>query len=148
MKLFALLLPFLLLASCEDFPRDPENTLERVRSEHSFKVGLVAPLGEQAEPKIAALLQRVSAETDALPQLKRGDAEPLLNQLEQGEIDLVIGRFEKKSPWAKLVTLGPPLERERHGKVEFHLAPVMRNGENAWISLIEREARNVAPEAQ
>ncbi|HEX8585375.1 MAG TPA: hypothetical protein VF680_13330 [Allosphingosinicella sp.] len=78
----------------------------------------------------------------------RGDAEPMLDQLEQGELDLVIGRFEKKSPWAKLVTIGPPLRREMQGKTEFRLAPVLRNGENAWIALVEREVRDAAPEAQ
>jgi hypothetical protein len=40
------------------------------------------------------------------------------------------------------------LRREKQGKTEFHLAPVLRNGENAWIGLVEREVRNAAPQAQ
>ncbi|HEY0625273.1 MAG TPA: hypothetical protein VGD10_00925 [Allosphingosinicella sp.] len=143
------ILAVLLATSCGDYPRDPEGTLKRVQGEKSFRVGLVAPLGEAGDGSEAArLLQAISVRTGAEPRIVRGDAEPLLNRLEEGDLDLVIGRFEKKSPWARLVTIGPPLRREMHKKVEFHLAPVMMNGENAWIGLVEREARNVAPEAQ
>jgi hypothetical protein len=143
-------LGLLALASCNaGFPRDPEGTLDRVRMERSFRVGLVAPLAEgTSEAKVDALLARIGKVSGASPSVEQGDAEPLLKRLEEGEIDLVIGRFEKKSPWKQLVTFGPPLRIERHGKAEFHLAPLMRNGENAWIALVEREARDVAPEAQ
>jgi hypothetical protein len=139
----------LLTASCGDFPRDPEGTLTRVRSQGVFRVGLVttAPVGAD-DSRVAALLAGIGKSAGARAELIRGDAEPMLDQLEQGELDLVIGRFEKKSPWAKLVTIGPPLRREMQGKTEFRLAPVLRNGENAWIALVEREVRNAAPEAQ
>lgn len=83
-----------------------------------------------------------------MPVIERGDAEGLLKGLEQGRLDLVLGRFEKKSPWLSLVTFSPPLRVEKEGKETFHLAAAMRNGENAWIGLVEREARDVAPEAQ
>lgn len=144
-----LCLGLLAVTSCADFPRDPENTLERVRAERSFRVALVAPLGDGGlDPKAAALLQRIENASGATAKLERGDAEPLLNRLEEGELDMVIGRFEKKSPWNRLVSFSPPLRREMHGKVEFYLTAAARNGENAWIGLIERETRNVAPEAQ
>lgn len=92
-----------------------------------------------------ALLQRVSRASGATPKLEQDASEILLGRLEKGELDLVIGRFEKKSPWVRLVTIGPPLKAEKLGKAEFQLAPVMKNGENAWIALVEREARDVAP---
>jgi hypothetical protein len=133
-------------SSCGDFPRDPEGTLDRVRAERSFRVGLVAPL--DSEPKVGALLGRIGKASGASPRVEPGSTELLLHRLEQGELDLVVGGFEKKSPWATRVTIGPPLRIEKQGKTEFHLAPVMRNGENAWIALVEREAREVAPETQ
>ena len=146
MKSFSLAICLTLLtASCGDFPRDPDDTLNRVRTQGSFRVGLVT---DGAGGEVAALLAAIGKRAGAKPQIMRGDGEPMLNRLEQGELDLVIGRFEKKSPWSHLVTMGPPLLRGKHGKTEFHLAPVMRNGENAWIALVEREVRNVAPEAQ
>jgi hypothetical protein len=139
----------LLAASCGDFPRDPEGTLARVRDQGSFRVGVVTRAGRGAAgAEVAALLAGIENSAGAKAELIGGDAEPMLDQLEQGELDLVIGRFEKKSPWAKRVTIGPPLRREKQGKAEFHLAPVLRNGENAWIALVEREVRNAAPEAQ
>ncbi|HEX8641096.1 MAG TPA: hypothetical protein VF704_08045 [Allosphingosinicella sp.] len=135
----------LLAASCSDFPRDPHGTLDRVRNEGSFRVGLVTV---DPSEEVAALLRGISRRARAAPRLIRGDAEPMLDLLEQGELDLVIGRFEKKSPWARLVTIGPPIKRRMQGDVEFRLAPAMRNGENAWIALVEREARDVAPDAR
>ncbi len=123
--------------------------MERVRSQGSFRVGLVAPLGQgRLDPKAAQLIQRVSASAGAQARLESGDTEPLLDRLERGELDLVLGRFEKKSPWARLVTFAPPLRVEKQGKTTFHLTAAMRNGENGWIALVEREARNAAPEAQ
>jgi hypothetical protein len=146
---FLLFLAAALATSCGQFPRDPEDTLNRVRSEGSFRVGLVAPLGQgRLDAKAAQLIQRVSSSAGAQARLEIGDAEPLLDRLESGDLDLVLGRFEKKSPWARLVTFGPPLRVEKQGKTTFHLTAAMRNGENAWIALVEREARNVAPEAQ
>lgn len=138
------------MAGCSgDFPRDADGTLDRVRSSHGFRVGLVAPLGESGlDPKVESFLHRVGRASGASARPERGDAEPLLKRLEEGELDLVIGRFDKKSPWGPLVTIGPPLRVERQGRAELHLAPVMQNGENGWIALVEREARNVAPEAQ
>jgi hypothetical protein len=134
------------LASCGEFPRDAEGTLDRIRHDRVIRVGIIAPNPEAAEAN--RLLQRLSRASGALPKLQEGDLETLLNSLEQGQLDLVLGRLEKKTPWLRRVTVGPPLRREKAGKVEYHLAPVMQNGENAWIALVERETRDAAPEAQ
>jgi hypothetical protein len=136
-------------ASCSEFPADPDGTLERIREQRVFRVGLVRLPGDGGIAAPAArLLQRVGQAAGARPRLERGEMEVLLHRLEEGEIDLVIGRFEAKSPWTGLVSLSPPLHKEKSGKAEFRLAAAMRNGENAWIGLVEREARAVAPEAQ
>ena len=137
------------LAGCADYPKDPESTLERVKTERIFHVGLVLGAGQSApDPKSRELIARIGGITHASPELIHGETEVLLTRLEEGDLDLVIGRFDKKSPWATRVTLGPPLARERQGKAEILLAPVMRNGENGWISLIEAQVRDVSPSAQ
>ena len=46
------------------------------------------------------------------------------------------------------MTIGPPLSKSLRSGVEIELAPAMRNGENAWIAIIEREVRDLAPQAQ
>ena len=143
---FGLSLALLAAGSCADFPRDPEGTLNRVRAERSFRIGLVAPLSG-SDPKVDALIRRVSKVSGARGQVESSDAEPLLNRLEEGELDLVIGRFEVASPWKRLVSFSPPLRIERHGKTRFQLVAAMRNGENAWIGLVEREAREVGEPA-
>ena len=113
-----------------------------MRAEGSFRVGLVAPISG-TDPKVGALLSRVAKASGAKGQMESGDAEPLLNRLKEGELDLVIGRFEVASPWKRLVSFSPPLRVETHGKTKFHLVAAMQNGENAWIGLVEREAREV-----
>jgi hypothetical protein len=142
MRLFGLCVAIFSAASCADFPRDPNGTLDRVRAERSFTVGLVAPLSGK-DPRVSELLKRVAAVSGARGALESGDAEPLLNRLEEGELDLVIGRFESGSPWKKMVSFSPPLRVEMHGKTKFHLVAAMQNGENAWIGLVEREARDI-----
>ena len=139
----------LVCSSCVDFPADPESTLQRVKSEQIFRVGLITstnPIG--SDPNVQALLENVGRTVGASSQAIEGDADVLLTQLKNGELDLVVGRFQKKSPWSRLVTIGPPLRTMRHAGVEFVLAPVARNGENGWIAVIEREAREISTEAQ
>ena len=146
---FILSLALLALSACGDFPKDPRSTLERVRSEHSFRVGLVPSAGtEDPDPTSAKLLAAIGSVAHASPKIARGETEVLLTALEQGHLDLVIGRFEKKSPWATRVTFGPPLQTHRQGQSELMLKPVMRNGENGWIALVEQQARDLAPSGQ
>ena len=140
-------LVFLAAGSCSDFPRDPEGTLDRVRAERSFRVGLVAPISG-TDPRVDALLRRVAKVSGARGRVERGDAEPLLTRLEEGDLDLVIGRFKTASPWKRKVSFSPPLRIEKHGKTKFQLVAAMRNGENAWIGLVEREAREVGEPAR
>ena len=137
------------IAACgADFPRDPDGTLRQVRATGSFSVGIVAPLVQGRHSReVRTLIERIGAAAGAAPRIETGDTEPLLKRLEAGQLDLVIGRFDAKSPWATLVTIGPPIVVEPQGEAELRLAPAMQNGENGWIALIERAARDLAPEA-
>jgi hypothetical protein len=132
------LLLALLLAACGPFPRDPEATLDRVRASHVIRVGIV-----EGSAAWKPLLARVAAATGARPHMHPGAIEPLLLRLEHGELDLVVGgRFATDTPWITRVTLGPVLRRD--AKINDHM--VARNGENAWVMLIEREARALGHE--
>lgn len=137
----ALLFPAaaLLLAGCGAVPVDPDGTLERIRGERRFNVGLIAsgaPVAERAQ----GLLGRLSRATGARASVEHGAAEALLTRLEEGELDLVVGEFAEKSPWAAQVTLTEPIAAE--GRMV--LAAAARNGENGWIALVHREARAAA----
>ena len=132
----------LLLApiGCADIPRDPEGTLERVRVERRFHVGIVTPL---PRPHAGTLLDGISRATGARPQLESGTTEMLLARLETGKLDLVIGELDPASPWSKRVTLIPPLAERISREHHSHIVAAARNGENAWIGLLHREAERI-----
>jgi hypothetical protein len=64
-----------------------------------------------------------------------GAAERLLAKLEQGELDLVLGDFDRKSPWDKRVTFSQPVA----GKGEdVEARAATRNGEHRWAMTVDR----------
>lgn len=137
----------LCLAGCSDIPRDPDDTLERVRSDRVIRVARVdgALPGDLSRGR--AVLARLEAATGATAAVRPDRQEPALLALEAGEVDLVVGgRFDAKTPWKTRVTLGPPFDRRETpaGKTASHV--VARNGENAWIMLVQREARAAGAE--
>ena len=131
----------LLGAGCDSIPKDPDGTLDRVRAERVFRVGVIAPHAGAHAAASRAFLAGVSAAAGAQPRIEAGAAEPLLKRLEEGEFDLVIGPMHEKSPWATMVSPLPPLAEETtpHGKIR--LLPIARNGENDWITLLHKEAK-------
>ena len=138
MKSILLILP-LMLAGCGDLPRDPEGTLDRVRAERDFKAGIIA--GPPADPtRLRAFLERVERAAGARASVETGAAEPLLHRLESGGLDIVVGPMTASSAWNKQVHFLPPLRRGTDGQRELDLVAMARNGENAWISLLHREA--------
>jgi hypothetical protein len=134
----------LLVAGCDALPRDPDGTLHRVRAERQFRVGIIAPDSAQAQiGSEQAFLRRVAAAAGARPVTRQGAAEPLLTELEEGRLDLVMGELAADTPWIGRVAMLPALEAKR-GDQKLARAAVARNGENRWIMLLEREARAVA----
>jgi len=134
----------LMLAGCDRLPMDPDGTLDRVRAERRFRVGLIATGGSPADRRPeAAFLARIARATGARPAVKQGASEPLLLDLEDGGLDLVIGPLSSESPWVQRVALLEPLGAVP-GPHEVQVTPIARNGENRWIMLLEREARAVA----
>ena len=145
MKSTLTILATLLALGCSEIPKDPERTLERVRAQGVFKVGLIG----SGQPPVGAdrsrlLVERVGQRAKAEPQFENGASEPLLAKLEEGELDMVIGELAPTSPWAKAVTLLTPLGEQVSQDGHVHLVVALRNGENAWIGLVDREARAVA----
>jgi hypothetical protein len=136
---------FATLGACGlDFPRDIDGTLARVRATHVIRVGLIqGPAAEQDRPSISAFLARLRAATGAAPQVIRGSAEPLLAALEDDQLDLVIGEIAQDSPWMTEVTVVEPLAERTVGQRRLGLSPIARNGENAWVMLVEHETREL-----
>jgi hypothetical protein len=138
----------LALAGCDRLPKDPDGTLDRVRAEHSFRVGLIAT-GDTAigGARETAFVSRVARATGSVPVVKEGASEPLLIELEDGQLDLVVGVLSPESPWLGRVALLRPIG-ETLAPQHLLLTPVARNGENRWIMLLEREAGALAGESR
>ena len=129
------------LAGCGDFPRDAEGTLDRIRAEREFHIGIIAPGPAGADlGKQRLFIRQVAAKAGARPIVETAAAEPLLKRLEEGEIDLVIGEMSAVSPWSKQVTLLPPLVPASDEPAATSLSALARNGENGWIGLLHGEA--------
>lgn len=134
----------LALAACDRLPMDPDGTLDRVRAERRFRVGLIAagdsPVGAERQ---RLFLDRVARAAGATPQIEEGASEPLLIALENGDLDLVIGPLSPESPWLGRVALLEPIG-ETVAPQRLAVTPIARNGENRWIMLLEAEARPFA----
>ena len=136
-----------MLAACQDYPRDVEGTLARVRAERVVRVGLIAGAAEERDrAAIAAYLDRVGKAAGARPEITRGAAEPLLLRLDQGALDLVIGDMAEGTPWVSDVMVIEPIAAHPLGKERILVSPMARNGENRWIMLLERAVRDGAAE--
>lgn len=141
-----LLLAIALLAgaACGAIPKDPDGTLDRVRAERQFRVGLIASGAPVGADRQKLFLQGVGRAAGARPAIETGASDPLLAKLEEGELDVVVGEFAPQSPWALHVTMLPLLGEQISREGHVHLAAAARNGENAWIALLHEEAGKVA----
>jgi hypothetical protein len=135
-----------LLPACGAFPKDIDGTSERVRAAGIVRVGLIAgpgPATAQERALIAAYLARVGRAAGAAPRIVTGAAEPLLAGLEADRLDLVLGEIATDSPWVDDVAVIEPLAERALERRRIGLSPIARNGENRWIMLLEREARDM-----
>lgn len=139
-KRTAIILAVLLLGGCDSFPRDPSHSLDDIRARGTIRVG-VQP---NPPPQATALLQRLERATGAKAQVRGGNLEPMLQKLEDGDIDLVIAPFKKDTPWAMQSALSPPIRSEGQGDAVIEWRAAMRSGENRWIILVETNARKIA----
>jgi polar amino acid transport system substrate-binding protein len=151
----------LLVAGCQ-IPQDPDGTLERVEN-GTMRVGVtesdpwvtVEPLGGVE----VELVRRFARDLNARVEWVNGGEEELVNALEEGSLDLVVGGMTSKSRWKNDVALtrpyvetkgvvGDPRARpvldaddspvaESELETEKHVM-ALPFGENAWMVRLER----------
>src|SRR4051812_7164279 len=106
----ASLIGIVALAGCDNFPRDPEKTLDRVQAGH-LRVGLVEnapwvirrdgqPTGAEVE-----LVKRLAAEVGTTPEWHWGGEQEQMEALEHFELDLLVGGITRDTEWRKKVGL-------------------------------------------
>jgi hypothetical protein len=137
-----LVLVIAVTGACSNYPDDIAGTSDRIRKTRVFRVGIVAVGNDHVdETAVDAYLARIERVTGARRLLKMAAAEPLLAALEHGDLDIVIGEFADDTPWVPEVAFVDPLANRLVGKRTISLFPVARNGENRWIMLLEKAAR-------
>lgn len=137
-----LLLPglFSLLAAC-GLPRDPEKTSDRIESTHELRVGVSdSPpwtIAGRAQPSGAEpdLVRRFADQIGANVVWRRGSESRLVRALEEHQLDLVIGGFDKKTRWSATAGLSQPFVKDADGRQHVLLAAP---GENGLILSLDR----------
>ncbi|WP_210486113.1 transporter substrate-binding domain-containing protein [Rufibacter aurantiacus] len=128
----------LLVTGCQDFPKDPEKTLEQV-SNGTLKVGysenppwvVKGPDGPTGiEPD---LVKAFAKSINARVQWQNDSEQNLLEDLEKNELHLVIAGLTDDSPWKSKISFTRPfveVEKKKHV-----MAVIM--GENAFTVKLE-----------
>jgi len=134
-----------LLTGCGiSLPADPEGTLDRVR-DGQLRVGVStnAPWTETrdgAEPAGIEpdLVREFAATLNADIRWSEGGEEKLVDELERGNLDLVLGGLTKDTPWAEKVAVTAPYAEapDGHGETHKHVMAAPP-GENAFLVELE-----------
>lgn len=143
MKLLLVAIACLLLPGCEALPRDPDGTLTRIEASRRFTVGEIG-----GDPRGRVLIAALEQHTRAKAVVRPMAAEPALQALEDGKIDLVLGSFLRATPWSTQVAFGPPLAVSGAKDDSVELKAAVRNGENRWLMTVERASRAISAEAR
>jgi hypothetical protein len=135
------------LAACDALPRDFGGTSTRIEQTRTFSVALADP-SIRSSPEAGRLIQEIERKTGARAKWRSGAGETLFQRLDEGALDLVIGRFAADSPWAANISFAPALVITGPKDAPIELKAAMRNGENRWIMTVEQASRAVSKEAR
>lgn len=145
LKSIAVVSAILLLTGCGlQVPKDPEGTLDRV-TDGVMRVGVTenppwVELDGSGEPAGSepALIARFADELGAEIAWTDGSEAVLLEALDRGELDVVLGGFRDDTPWVDLGAITRPYrEVEGVDGVERHVM-IVRLGENGFQVALER----------
>ena len=129
---------------CASIPADPEGTLERA-SGGVLRVGMSAQApwtaledGERSGVEVR-LVEDFAAGIDADIEWLDGGEESLMQALELGQLDVVVGGLTEASPWIDHAALTRPYVEVTgpSGSPEGHVMAA-RIGENALLVALER----------
>ncbi len=123
------------LAGCDDFPDDISGTMESMRTSGAMRAGVVAGGNGARE---AALARQIAQALNVRTSLQEGTTEALVERLEEGELDIVIGEFAKATPWSGRVALTGPARAVDPPQDHPVLRAMVRPGENRWLIFVTR----------
>jgi polar amino acid transport system substrate-binding protein len=130
------------------YPRDVEGTLDRVRDGGALRAGVtehppyVTLAGDRPGGVEVRLLEDFARRLGTRVEYVHDSEEALVEQLREGELDVVAGGISKRSPWKKEVAPTRPYatthERVADKEVTDRHVMLTRNGENAFLVELER----------
>lgn len=106
------------LLACNDLPRDPQNSLQKIRQRGRLRVGLVEHdpwvVRTEGEPRGAEVLmvRQLAQDLGVEPEWHWGSEQQHMEALRQYELDLVVGGLSDSTPWSKEVGLTAPFFEE------------------------------------
>jgi polar amino acid transport system substrate-binding protein len=131
------------LAGCQGIPADPDGGYERITG-GTLRVGVTHnppwtdTSGGEPSGSEVQLVQDWADELDARVDFTEGSESVLVDALERGELDVVIGGFRDDSPWLDKAALTAPYDQVTgpDGAPEQHvmLTPL---GENRLLVALE-----------
>ncbi len=146
LRLVGVTFAILALSGCgTSFPADPDGTLDRV-SGGTLRVGVspnqdwtVSGAGGDPTGIEVDLVERFADTIDADIAWVEGGEERLMTDLEEGELDLVIGGLTDQTPWSEKAAITKPFTEVngRNGRLEKHVMAATV-GENAFLLELER----------
>ena len=132
-----------------DLPRDPDDTLKRVRG-GTLRVGIAEhhPWTTDSAGTYggveADMVRQLARELEATVEWRPGGESVLLPLLHERKLDLVIAGLDAKSAWSKSVGMTPPYHTT-HDPAKRELVWAVSPGENAWQMRVERFLREQQP---
>lgn len=134
---------FVAAAAC-GLPRDPEGTLESVRG-GSLRAAVLGDGGPRAQEE-RARVQALAASLEAEVVWVEGSVDDLMAQLDEFELDVVIGSVEEASGLAAEAGVTRPYAEATvtRGGESTPVAYVflVPPGENAWLAEVDRALRS------
>lgn len=140
LRAVAALVAVLMVCGCvTHYPADPAGTLQRVTG-GTLRVGashnepFVSVTGSTPSGREVELVNAYARTLNAKVAWTFGGEEELVDQLEHGRLDLVIGGLTEKTPWQSKVGLTKPYAEttDEFGQQDKHVMAV-RMGENAFL---------------
>lgn len=135
----------LALAACDEFPKDPRNTTETVKSEGVMQVGVIAGEPEDLTTRMDEAVRAIAAAHGVRADVTTGSADRLLREVEKGDLDLVVGAFPKSSPWKKRVAFTIFYPRKPDSEDQLAVRGAVRKGENRWLLSADRALQDLKP---
>lgn len=138
------LLIFFLTACGLQLPVDPHGTLDRVRG-GVMRVGVTenrpwvkVDAAEEPSGIEPTLISGFADQLDSDIEWTTGSEAVLLEELDQGELDIVVGGFLDDTPWIEKGAITVPYREQRTSSSREKHVMIVRMGENGLLLALEK----------